>query len=92
MSAGSTMVVEYPAGAVNTMYNEITFSSMIHLDPAIVPKRKNAKLSVAKEVVMGRLLTIVGRSLTTVSSWSIQDENLVQVSSCATAFSMALCP
>ena len=44
MSAGSTMVVEYPAGAVNTMYNEITFSSMIYLDPDIVPKRKNSKV------------------------------------------------
>lgn len=42
--AGSTRVAPYPDGAVNTLYNEIIFSNMIHIDlatrhPPVTEKR-----------------------------------------------------
>jgi hypothetical protein len=48
--AGSTKVVPYPNGAVNTLYNEITFSNMIHTNlatrhPPVTEKRTTGAIA-----------------------------------------------
>jgi hypothetical protein len=57
--AGSTRVVPYPGGAVNTLYNEIIFSNMIHIDLAIrhppVTEKRTAG-AIARREMAGAIL------------------------------------